>query len=1452
MRDPLTNHISALRGRMLRQALMAGVCLTLAMFVGAALGIGTIDYLISFEDPGVQIMATLGVGLVLVWSIGRFLIAPLSRRPSDIALAQQAEKRNPRLADQLSSAVAFSQLAEDELGAGSPLLRRAVIASATAATSMIDWSHIIPRRPLHRSFVLLVFTAGILVTVLLTSPKIAQTAAWRLVDPLGNHPWPRVHYLVVQNTPTRIAAGSALVIEATDLYGRLPEEATIHYRVLQDGAWEEESVPMQRFEKNFIARKDNVTHPLEFRVTGGDDFSMAWRPVAVVEPPKVRALTVTLYPPPYTGYPAYPSERHIRALEGTCISFEGESTAPIQAARLVLAKDDSTLSTIDATIAERGSRFEIGRDAWKAEKTASYWFELEDRNGLIGGAEDPMSLRIFADTPPAIAFELPPHDLYGTPDARVPCTIVVKDDLAIRNVDLVYSLANGAEAESGPVVFQRIPLFQGPDQVVSKPNHSDLTRDPGDRQIVEYFWDLAPLELSVGTEVRLYAEASDYRPQVSRTSTPRKISIISHAELENRLGDQQSLILAELEQACNLQRTAHDQTRSLGIQIAKVEQIGTSDRDTLHTIELAQQQVTRLVADPKSSVQRRITALLAEMENNCIHNQETAGHLADLRDELERLGRDHLPVIIRQLTTAIKAAEAPESTRVAGGMEMSGVDLSMQFPLDEITSAVTAAEKEQKQVLETLERLVSGLRDRAGYRQFARDFAQLLVEQEQLIQQSRDLIANTVLSARLEDLTRQQQADLQKAARHQLELARRMDALGPPIVRAVEQYAGRESDAAQTLADGLALVRDRQIAGRMREASQNINNNQIGRALEHQKQIATDLCELIDILRNQSENGPSRLVNQLREAERDLALLRERARGLRKKINTDTPDTKEMAETDDAEHENSRQIEQLKREQETFVEDIDRMARRLKRLTAHRASRTVNQAAERLATGMQDLRPGQSREEKIPTQYLDDVVQDLDKAQEQLAEARRQAEQDLAREQLVQLETIIQSLVERQVYVLTEIERLQALLEATGHRSFEQLGDVHNLANEEALLRDETTEHGKSVGGIGVIQFALKNASTSMDTAASRLAHQETDSSTQEAARAALIQLQQLQMALTEDLEKGNGNQNNQFTNGGGEGGQQENCDPALELTELKLLRRLQQDIHNRTIAVEKKRKPGEKNTADRESQLAMHQISQEQKALAQLILDLTDRKTAIPGQNHSSEDPKDDLPDLDRELEMDLEKKDRSILPDNIEGIQFHSQLVAPKQNQIHSNDPTSVDHKRAHELGEDLGAKGATGLDSNLIFHIGERMQKAGRLIGEGNLFGEASHLQEEIIHDLDRLIESFKSSQCKSSSNGGQNRQNNGSDPSDETKNSSSQQTSSRSNQSAKDSTDPLNQPTSQKVNMAEMHHLMKGLWGHLPERTREQMLQSRPETFLPEYELEIEQYYRRLSEDTELIE
>jgi hypothetical protein len=63
----------------------------------------------------------------------------------------------------------------------------------------------------------------------------------------------------------------------------------------------------------------------------------------------------------------------------------------------------------------------------------------------------------------------------------------------------------------------------------------------------------------------------------------------------------------------------------------------------------------------------------------------------------------------------------------------------------------------------------------------------------------------------------------------------------------------------------------------------------------------------------------------------------------------------------------------------------------------------------------------------------------------------------------------------------------------------------------------------------------------------------------------------------------------------------------------------------------------------------------------------------------------------------------------------------------------------------------------------------------------------------------------------------------------------------------STDEQKPPGDARTELADRTELIKQLWGHLPEREREQMLQSFSGEFLPKYELELEKYYRKLAEE-----
>jgi hypothetical protein len=49
------------------------------------------------------------------------------------------------------------------------------------------------------------------------------------------------------------------------------------------------------------------------------------------------------------------------------------------------------------------------------------------------------------------------------------------------------------------------------------------------------------------------------------------------------------------------------------------------------------------------------------------------------------------------------------------------------------------------------------------------------------------------------------------------------------------------------------------------------------------------------------------------------------------------------------------------------------------------------------------------------------------------------------------------------------------------------------------------------------------------------------------------------------------------------------------------------------------------------------------------------------------------------------------------------------------------------------------------------------------------------------------------------------------------------------------------------MAAMNDLVHELWGNLPPRMREQMMQNSMEQFLPKYELMIEDYFKTLADE-----
>ena len=174
--------------------------------------------------------------------------------------------------------------------------------------------------------------------------------------------------------------------------------------------------------------------------------------------------------------------------------------------------------------------------------------------------------------------------------------------------------------------------------------------------MVDYRWNLAPLNLQPGTQVTFYATASDYLPQTGK-SEPRRLIVVTPDELRDRMADRERLIVAELERALKMQRGCRD--RSSRRESAWAICGGSSSPTSIasQAAEHAQREVDELLTSRGEGVPMHVLALLADLENNGIDNADARQRMNGLLEELDRLDREVMPPLGRELTAAVKTAQ---------------------------------------------------------------------------------------------------------------------------------------------------------------------------------------------------------------------------------------------------------------------------------------------------------------------------------------------------------------------------------------------------------------------------------------------------------------------------------------------------------------------------------------------------------------------------------------------------------------------------------------------------------------------------------------------------------------------------------------------------------------------------------------------------------------------------
>jgi len=763
MPHPLQQQIASVRRRAQLLLLVHGIARVLAAVVAIVLLAGWVDFTLHLHDRGLRIMLTLSVVGVAVWATWRFFLQALTTRFSDTGIAFRVQRRFPQLGDRLASAIDFLNQSPNDIHAGSAELRRAVIAETTAAIEDLDLLGTLQPRVARRSAIVAAMVCLVALAIVAWDPGSARLALVRLTQPWSNARWPQENHLVLRERVEQVAFGAPLEIEVVDARGAdLPEQVTIEFRYDGEEAVDlPRSAAMQFVGDMMVYRQESVTRDFAYRAVGGDDHAMPWVPLRVVEAPQIEKLEIQLTFPEYTAWESVTVDGPINALRGTRLGMLATSREPLKRAMLHFESGSQFACQLD----EDGRSFTVpvGDEAvLSVTRSEAFWFDLVDVQGFSGGSESRYEVRVIEDETPSVTVEKPDTNLFITNAAEIPLRIVARDDLALHQVELRFLRSDRSDEGE-----QVITLFEGPSRQEPRPAPLDPAGANPDRRLIEYRWDIAALALPPGTQLTFFAAASDYLPQ-SGQSLPRRVTIITPEELQQRITERQRYIMGQLSRALKLQQTSRSRVAELEIQMQEVGTLDKRDVDQLQAAELTQRQVRHALTDEADGITSRIDSLLVELENNHLDSPELRGRLEGLRNAITQIAAKPLSAAEQGLVDSLK-----QSQTILENVE--DVAARKPTPQDEaVGQTLNTAGRSQETVIASLESLLSELGQWNNYRQFAQEIGQVRREQHELAERTAELGRRT-LTRGIQDLTSQELADLNKLARQQQSLTHRFE-----------------------------------------------------------------------------------------------------------------------------------------------------------------------------------------------------------------------------------------------------------------------------------------------------------------------------------------------------------------------------------------------------------------------------------------------------------------------------------------------------------------------------------------------------------------------------------------------------------------------------------------------------------------------------------------------------
>lgn len=454
------------------------------------------------------------------------------------------------LRDRLAASVAYL----DHGGAGSSTLWQTVIEQTSDSLGQARLARGIRPERARRWM-----AAGVLSVL-----AVAALATWqgplvrvgfaRLTRPLGDSAWPRRVEIVPLTGDAVVAVGESFEVAMRVARG----ESRLHRVYLNL------HLPLGRIQREVLRRGadgvyrrtlDAIRADVQYSFTCGDhDLSESPFTLRAAIRPEVLALNAEVSLPPYAGSAAPElqtgGEEGFHAIQGGSLRLRASCHFPSAAQR---SNARVNLRLENGRIVEmlQGEEAEWTA-ALVAEESTSFSIELRDGLGLAPRDRRSYRLTVRADQPPSARLIEPTGVLDVTPRAELDVIVHAEDDVGLAAVSLAASVER-ASAEGQPSGWSADILTEGVDLKTDTIASVSSGAEPAAVQPVAsaasprevqrvYRWSLAELNVQPGDSVVYHVESRDAfiqdgSPRTVRTP-PQRLIILSPPDLAKRLRDE--------------------------------------------------------------------------------------------------------------------------------------------------------------------------------------------------------------------------------------------------------------------------------------------------------------------------------------------------------------------------------------------------------------------------------------------------------------------------------------------------------------------------------------------------------------------------------------------------------------------------------------------------------------------------------------------------------------------------------------------------------------------------------------------------------------------------------------------------------------------------------------------------------------------------------------------------